>query len=49
MSITDVTILIDALLTGDMDAVFIEAADLNANGSLDIDDVAALIDRLLGS
>ena len=49
MSITDVTILIDALLTGDMDAIFIEAADLNANGSLDIDDVAALIDRLLGS
>lgn len=47
MIIDDVTTLIDALLTGNMDAVFIEAADLNANGRLDIDDVTTLIDMLL--
>ena len=47
MKIDDVTTLIDALLTGNMDAVFIEAADLNANGRLDIDDVTTLIDMLL--
>ena len=49
MKVDDVTTLIDALLTGNMDAIFIEAADLNANGRLDIDDVTILIDMLLGS
>ena len=49
VNIDDVAILIDALLTGDTDAIFIEADDLNANGRLDIDDITTLIDFLLGS
>ncbi len=47
--VDDVTALIDALLTGNMDAIFIEAADLDINGRLGIDDVTILIDLLLGS
>ena len=42
-------ILIDALLTGDTDAISFEFADLNANGRLDIDDITTIIDFLLGS
>lgn len=49
MKVDDVTTLIDALLSGNVDAIFIEAADLNANGRLDIDDVTSLIDMLLES
>ena len=41
--------MIDALLTGDTDAISFGAADLNANDRLDIDDITTIIDFLLGS
>ena len=47
LNIDDVTLLIDALLSGDMAAISFETADLNANGLLDIDDVTTLIDFVL--
>ena len=47
VNIDDVTILIDAVLSGDTDIISYESADLNANGGLDIDDITALIDILL--
>ena len=47
VSISDVTALIDAILSGDYEGVYFESADLNINGRLDIGDVTTLIDMLL--
>jgi len=47
VSIRDVTGMIDAILTGDYEGVYVESADLNSNGRLDIGDVTTIIDMLL--
>ena len=47
VSIRDVTRMIDAILTGDPEGIYIESADLNFNGRLDIGDVTTIIDMLL--
>ena len=52
VNITDVTTLIDHLLSGDFtDAIDFSAAgaDCNQDGGINITDVTALIDILLGS
>ncbi len=47
VSINDVTRMIDAILTGDYEGIYVESADLNSNGRLDIGDVTTIIDMLL--
>ncbi len=47
MNITDVTVLIDYLLTGNSSGVSIIGADVDGNGQVNIADVTALIDMLL--
>ena len=37
----------DAILTGDYEGIYVESADLNSNGRLDIGDVTTIIDMLL--
>ena len=48
VSISDVTVLIDYLLSGNVD-IDMNAADVDADGELSISDVAALIDMLLNA
>ncbi len=47
IGISDVTVLIDAIMSGDTSGVNVENADLNGNGRLDIGDVATIIDMIL--
>jgi hypothetical protein len=47
VNITDVTVLIDYLLSGDATGINLVAADYNKDGSVTIADVTALIDYLL--
>ncbi len=47
VSIRDVTTLIDAILNGNNEGIYVESADLNSNGRLDIGDVTTIIDMLL--
>ena len=47
VNISDVTALIDYLLTGNASGISLSGADCNQDGSINISDVAALIDRLL--
>ena len=47
VNITDVTDLIDYLLSGDASAINLAGADCNQDGSVNISDVTALIDYLL--
>ena len=47
VTITDVTVLIDYLLSGDTTGINPNAADVNQNGGVTIADVTALIDYLL--
>ena len=47
VTISDVTALIDYLLTGNADAINVDNADVNADGDVSISDVTALIDYLL--
>ena len=39
ITIADVTLLIDAMLSGDTSALFINNADLNNNGRIDVGDI----------
>jgi len=48
VSISDVTSLIDYLLSSDLDLINKEVADVNSDGEVTIGDVTALIDLLLG-
>jgi hypothetical protein len=47
VTIADVTVLIDYLLTGDSTGVNLIAADVDSSGVVTIADVSALIDKLL--
>ena len=47
ISVSDITYLIDYLLTGYAPQIHIESADCNINGSISIEDVTYLIDYLL--
>ena len=47
VNISDVTALIDYLLSGDTDGVNLDNADCNQDSGINISDVTALIDRLL--
>ena len=47
VNISDVTALIDYLLTSNASGISLSGADCNQDGSINISDVAALIDRLL--
>ncbi len=47
VNISDVTALIDYLLTGNASGISLSGADCNQDGNINISDVAALIDRLL--
>ena len=47
VNISDVTALIDYLLTSNASGISLSGADANQDGSINISDVAALIDRLL--
>ena len=47
ISISDVTALIDYLLSGNANGINLVDADCNTDGSISISDVTALIDRLL--
>ena len=47
VSITDATVLIDYLLTGNNDGISLDNADCDLNEEISIADVTALIDRLL--
>lgn len=47
VNISDVTALIDALLSEDFDSINADAADCDEDGSISISDVTALIDYLL--
>lgn len=49
LNITDVTVLIDYLLSGNSFGVSMLGADVNLDGQVNIADVAALIDKLLNS
>ena len=49
VNISDVTALIDYLLSGELETFDAVAADVNDDGSINISDVTALIDMLLGS
>lgn len=49
VNISDVTTLIDYLLSGDASAVNLSAADCNNDSSVNIADVTSLIDYLLGN
>ena len=48
VSVSDVTALIDYLLSGDASAINIDAADCNLDSGVTIPDVTSLIDYLLG-
>lgn len=47
IDITDVTLLINAVLTGDLSGINVNNADCETNGSIDITDVTLLISRVL--
>lgn len=47
ITISDVTALIDYLLSGDASNIQLENADVNSSGNISISDVTALIDKLL--
>ena len=47
ISISDVTVLIDYLLSGNAAAIIIDAADVNGDSAVGISDVTELIDWLL--
>ena len=47
VSISDVTAMIDGLLTGNWDGKNYDNADCNLNGEVSISDVTSLIDYLL--
>lgn len=47
VTISDVTILIDRILTGDFSGINLEAADVNNDLLIDVSDITALIDFLL--
>ena len=47
VNISDVTALIDYLLSGNTDGVNLDNADCNRDSGINISDVTALIDRLL--
>jgi len=49
VKISDVTALINYLLSGDASAINLDAADCNQNGEIKIADVTALINYLLSS
>ena len=49
IGISDVTTLIDAILSGDTSSMFVDNADVNGNGHLDIGDVVTIIDMLLSN
>ena len=49
VNISDVTALIDYLLSGELETFDAVAADVNGDDSINISDVTALIDMLLGS
>ena len=49
ISIDDITILIDYLVTGDASQINLDAADVDHDGVIKIDDVTALIDYMLGN
>jgi len=48
VGISDITALIDIILTGVFDTSTVLRADVNADGEVDISDVNALIDIILG-
>lgn len=47
VGIGDVTAMIDALLSGDEESIYLEYGDLNGNGRIDIGDVTSIIDMLI--
>lgn len=47
IDITDVTLLINAVLTGNLDDINVDNADCDESGSIDITDVTKLISRVL--
>jgi hypothetical protein len=47
IDVTDVVMLIDVVLNGDLGGVNKDAADVNVDGILDVSDVTLLVDRLL--
>jgi hypothetical protein len=47
VSIEDVSLLIDYLMTDDEAGVCLTCADINGDGEVSIGDVSALIDKLL--
>ena len=47
ITISDVTALIDYLLSGDSSNIQLDNADVNSNENISISDVTALIDKLL--
>jgi hypothetical protein len=49
VNISDVTALIDYLLSGNVSGINVNAADCNQDGCINISDVTALIDYLLSS
>jgi hypothetical protein len=49
VDISDVTVLIDYLLSGNAQSVNLEAADVDASGNVDIADVTEIIDKLLSN
>jgi len=49
VDISDVTVLIDYLLSGNAQGVNLEAADVDASGNVDIADVTEIIDKLLSN
>ena len=47
ISVADITVLIDYLLTGDASGINLDGADCNGDSSVNISDVTTLIDYLL--
>ena len=47
VNISDVTSLIDYLLSGNSEGINLQAADVDENNSINISDVTSLIDMLL--
>ena len=47
ISIADVTLLINYLLSGDADSINMNNSDMDGDGDIDINDVTSLINNLL--
>jgi len=49
VNITDVTLLISAVLSSDYSAIIEQAADMNGDGAVNITDVTLLISSVMGN